>query len=55
MEPSAGLCETCQHCKRITSAKGSVFHLCLMHDRDPRFAKYPRIPVLRCAGYEKLT
>jgi hypothetical protein len=51
--PDAGLCETCQHCKKVGSARGSIFRLCLMHDRDPRFAKYPRIPVLQCPGYAK--
>jgi hypothetical protein len=23
-----------------------------MHERDPTFAKYPRLPVLSCAGFE---
>ncbi|HEY6462077.1 MAG TPA: hypothetical protein VIY73_18050 [Polyangiaceae bacterium] len=50
---AAGLCEDCRHSKRIISGRGSVFWLCTMHDRDPRFAKYPRLPVLRCAGYER--
>jgi hypothetical protein len=49
--PDAGLCARCRHCKRTASARGSVFFLCLMHERDPRFAKYPRLPVLRCPGY----
>jgi hypothetical protein len=51
--PPAGLCDDCQHCKQVGSARGSVFRLCLMHERDSRFAKYPRIPVLRCPGYVK--
>jgi hypothetical protein len=49
----AGLCEHCVHSKRIESARGSVFRLCLLHEQDPRFAKYPRLPVLRCAGFER--
>ncbi len=49
----AGLCSDCEHARRVTSARGSVFFLCAMHDRDPRFAKYPRLPVLRCSGYRK--
>ena len=48
----AGLCETCLHCKRIVSDKGSVFYRCLLSDSDKRFAKYPRIPVLVCSGYQ---
>jgi hypothetical protein len=47
----AGLCDRCLYSKRVESARGSVFRLCLLHDRDERFAKYPRLPVVRCAGY----
>lgn len=49
--PEVGLCEDCEHTKRVESARGSVFRLCLLHDRDGRFVKYPRLPVLQCAGY----
>ena len=49
----AGLCEDCRHSKRIESGRGSTFRLCLLHETDARFAKYPRLPVLRCPGYEK--
>jgi len=51
--PPAGLCDDCRHGKPIRSPRGSEFRLCLLHERDPRFAKYPRLPVLQCAGYEK--
>lgn len=37
----------------IRSDRGSVFYLCLLSKVDPRFVKYPRLPVLSCAGYEK--
>jgi len=36
----------------VTSARGSTFLLCGRSDHDPRFAKYPRLPVLACAGHE---
>ena len=49
--PPAGLCETCANVKVIETRKGSRFYLCTLSDVDPRFPKYPRIPVLRCAGY----
>lgn len=49
----AGLCDHCRHCKRTSSPRGSVFRLCLLHETDARFAKYPRLPVIRCDGYEK--
>jgi hypothetical protein len=47
-----GLCATCRHARRVASARGSVFSLCARSADDPRFAKYPRLPVLRCAGFE---
>lgn len=46
-----GLCDDCQHARPIASAKGSLFLLCRLSESDPRFLKYPRLPVLSCAGY----
>jgi hypothetical protein len=46
-----GLCTNCAHARRIESARGSVFFLCQLWATDPRFAKYPRLPVLSCPGY----
>ncbi len=51
---SIGLCATCRHARLIQSSHGSTFYLCRLSDTDPRFAKYPRLPVLRCAGYDRL-
>jgi len=39
------------HARVVTSARGSEFWLCGLHERDPRFPKYPRLPVIRCAGF----
>ena len=50
---NAGLCADCLHSRRIESAHGSVFILCNLSLTDPRFPKYPRLPVLSCDGYEK--
>jgi len=51
--PKPGLCGLCLNCKKVGSARGTVFHLCLLHDRDPRrFVKYPRLPVLTCPVFE---
>ncbi|MGH7262950.1 MAG: hypothetical protein ACREH7_03395, partial [Candidatus Rokuibacteriota bacterium] len=47
-----GLCADCVHRRRIVSAKGSEFWLCAKSETDPRFPKYPRLPVLECDGYE---
>jgi hypothetical protein len=51
-DPKVGLCESCSHARRIESAKGSVFWLCERAKTDPRFRKYPPLPVLSCPGYE---
>jgi hypothetical protein len=47
----AGLCETCRHMRQIVSDRGSVFYLCQLSATDPRFARYPRIPVIACTGF----
>ncbi len=49
----AGLCADCVHAKKIRSERGSEFILCQLSASDPNFAKYPRLPVLQCDGYEK--
>jgi hypothetical protein len=45
----------CRFMRRITSDRGSIFYLCERSATDERFPKYPRLPVLRCVGYEPLT
>jgi GNAT superfamily N-acetyltransferase len=37
----------------VDSARGSRFYLCGRSHTDPRFPKYPRLPVRDCAGYER--
>jgi hypothetical protein len=37
--------------KIVETRKGSRFYLCTLSEVDPRFPKYPAIPVLRCVGY----
>jgi hypothetical protein len=49
----AGLCDTCRHVRRITSDRGSVFYQCRLAQVDPRFPRYPRLPVRACDGYEE--
>jgi hypothetical protein len=49
----AGLCDSCAHQKLISTGRGSVFSMCLRSKTDKRFPKYPRVPVERCAGYER--
>jgi len=49
----AGLCETCRSAAIVQSDRGSTFYRCELSKTDPRFPKYPPLPVLRCDGYEK--
>ena len=50
-EQGAGLCERCEHARIVTSPRGSRFYLCRLSATDPRFPKYPRLPVLQCSGF----
>ena len=49
---TVGLCTSCRHAKTVVSSKGSEFWRCGRADHDPEFPKYPRLPVVRCAGHE---
>lgn len=49
----AGLCATCRHRRTVTSGRGSRFVLCERSRTDPRFPRYPPLPVLACAGYDR--
>ena len=49
--PAAGLCETCRHARLVPTPR-SAFWLCERARDDPRFERYPRLPVLRCPGHE---
>ena len=46
-----GLCADCGWAREVVSGRGSVFLLCGRHGADPRFPKYPPLPVLSCEGY----
>jgi hypothetical protein len=39
------------HARRVDSARGSTFILCELSRTNPRFAKYPRLPILACDGF----
>lgn len=54
-DPEAGLCASCRHARRIRNRRGSTFFLCGRSRTDDRFARYPRLPVLRCVGHEEET
>jgi len=46
-----GLCLSCLHAQRIQSPRGSTFYRCKLSDSDSSFPRYPRLPVIQCAGY----
>jgi len=48
----AGLCASCRQAEIVTSSRGSTFYLCRLANSDPRFVKYPALPVLECSGYD---
>lgn len=46
-----GLCGRCRHARILTSPK-SAFVRCGLAAEDPRFPRYPPLPVTSCTGYE---
>ena len=46
-----GLCLHCRHARRVPTPR-ALYWLCELAATDPRFEKYPRLPVLACDGYE---
>ncbi|HEX2096904.1 MAG TPA: hypothetical protein VHF50_05985 [Solirubrobacterales bacterium] len=49
----AGLCDRCRHQKLVRNTRGSTFSLCLRSRTDESYPRYPRIPVVECAGYDR--
>lgn len=52
MEPRIGLCSVCLHVRVTGNRRGSTFYLCGRAAQDPRFRRYPSLPVVRCDGFE---
>ena len=48
-----GLCLDCLYSRRIQTPRGSTFYRCARAETDPSFPKYPRLPVVECAGYTR--
>lgn len=50
--PSAqvGLCATCAHARNVPAPRATYWR-CALAATDPRFVKYPRLPVIECDGY----
>jgi hypothetical protein len=47
-----GLCFVCRHATIVESSRGSRFYLCERSRTDPRFPRYPALPVVECIGWE---
>ena len=48
---TAGLCATCAHARAVITPR-SRFVLCEKSRADAGFPRYPRLPVVACAGHE---
>jgi hypothetical protein len=46
-----GLCSTCRHSEQVPG-RAAIYYLCALSRTDPRFPKYPKLPVITCSGYE---
>lgn len=49
---AAGLCADCRHARQIGNRRGSQFLLCGRAATDPRYLRYPPLPVRHCPGHE---
>lgn len=47
-----GLCGSCVQMRQVLSDRGSIFYRCMLSDRNPAFARYPRLPVRSCPGWQ---
>lgn len=47
-----GLCATCRHAGSQENRRGNRFWRCLRAEADPRFRRYPALPVQACEGHE---
>lgn len=52
LDAKVGLCATCKHSRTVKGAR-TTFWMCERSKTDRSFPQYPRLPVLRCRGYEE--
>jgi hypothetical protein len=50
LSASPGLCATCEHLRLLASPR-SVFVRCGLAEQNPRFRRYPALPVMACPGW----
>jgi hypothetical protein len=53
LDPDVGLCSICRWARVQKTARGSRFWRCARAETDAHFLRYPRLPVVRCAGHEE--
>jgi len=53
LEETVGLCARCQHGRRQPTRRGSTFWRCERAETDAGFARYPRLPVRECPGFDE--
>ena len=54
LDRAVGLCAQCRHCQRAGNTRGSIFFRCGRAAVDSAYARYPRLPVVQCHGFEPL-
>ncbi len=47
-----GLCARCAHARQVPS-RTTIYWRCTLAESDPRFERYPRLPVLECDGFSE--
>ena len=50
-DPAVGLCARCRHARRVSTPR-SVFWFCERSRVDTNYARYPRLPMVKCPGFE---
>jgi hypothetical protein len=48
---TVGLCAACAWVRTTTARSGATYYRCARAEQDPRFPRYPALPVRRCPGY----
>jgi hypothetical protein len=48
-----GLCRACRHAKLNETRRGTVYLRCTRAEWDTTLARYPRLPVTGCAGFDQ--
>jgi hypothetical protein len=48
-----GLCRACRHAKLNQTRRGTAYLRCTRAAWDTALARYPRLPVTQCAGFQR--